>query len=73
MSMQCNQGPAHNRQALGHMVSTHIPRSMDFGGLHAIYVQSGFYHYIIVILIDFINIFGDFWPILGNIGPFLKP
>jgi hypothetical protein len=26
-----------------------------------------------VIFIDFISNFGDFWPILGDIGPFLRP
>jgi hypothetical protein len=27
----------------------------------------------IVIFIDFISSCGDFWPILGDIGPFLRP
>jgi hypothetical protein len=41
--------------------------------LRPIYLPKWVSNFIIVILLILFCIFGDFWPILGNIGPFFMP
>jgi hypothetical protein len=43
------------------------------GACFITFPKSGFFHYILVIFNDFRRNFGDFWPILVDIGPFLRP
>jgi hypothetical protein len=49
------------------------PQGPTHKGLHPNISQEWFLYIIIAIFNDFYSTFRDFWPILCDIGPFLRP